>query len=85
MNLGYYLRHYPENSHPACDPYVFQNLQVALLLVNVNDKNFYENPATGILDRAKKFFGFHVKRPHLFTKSRKTYKCVQGQEVACHI
>ena len=37
LNLGYYLRHSPENSHLACDPYVFLILQVALRLVSVND------------------------------------------------
>jgi len=76
LNLGHYLRHSPENSHPMCDRYVFLILQVALRLVIVYDKNLYENSATGSPDRAEKFFRFHIKCPHLFAESRKTYICV---------
>jgi len=85
LNLGYYLRRIPGNAHPPCDADVFLILQFALRLVNVYDKNMYENPATGSSDRGKKFFRFHVNCPHLFTERKKTYICVQGQRVAYHM
>jgi len=73
LNLGYYLRYFPENSHPACDPGVFLILQVALRLVNVYDKNVYENPATGSSARAKNFM---LSAPIYSLKEGKlTYVC----------